>query len=295
LLLAYLDEFGHIGPYVSRNDPNYNDSPVFGLAGLTLPDSEVRQFGSWFYQRKCELLRFEIERSGKHAAVWEKKGAALFTTRNIEAYPELTRFTRRFLNRIASSGGNLIYVGVHKTARPGEHRPMQMYSAVLRESMKRLNQFAATKQATLLILVDQHQERDALITEASRAMFNPERPLSQVIEPPVQVESHRYQTLQAADWICGLIGRLRHTEQIGKVLRSFIGHRNSLASRSRGSRSEVVFEDLGPQRSSRASRPQTSGEAECVGGLEWWQWSTGGYACLRKRRFGASFTIKHRL
>jgi len=29
--LAYLDEFGHIGHYVSREDPKHNDSPVFGL------------------------------------------------------------------------------------------------------------------------------------------------------------------------------------------------------------------------------------------------------------------------
>ncbi|MXY18976.1 MAG: DUF3800 domain-containing protein, partial [Synechococcus sp. SB0664_bin_36] len=33
---AYLDEFGHIGPYVSREDPKYHQSPVFGLAGLVL-------------------------------------------------------------------------------------------------------------------------------------------------------------------------------------------------------------------------------------------------------------------
>ena len=33
---AYLDEFGHIGPYVSRTDPRYKDSPVFGLARFVL-------------------------------------------------------------------------------------------------------------------------------------------------------------------------------------------------------------------------------------------------------------------
>ena len=60
---AYLDEFGHIGPYVSRQDPRHNDSPVFGLAGFVLPSEQVRGFGTWFFQRKCELLAFEIERS----------------------------------------------------------------------------------------------------------------------------------------------------------------------------------------------------------------------------------------
>jgi hypothetical protein len=208
LFLAYLDEFGHIGPYIAKSHPAYNESPVFGLAGLILPHTEVRSFGTWFFQRKCDLLRFEIERSGEHPAVWEKKGSALYTTRNIENYPELVRFTKRFLNRIARCGGHVFYVGMHKTAAPIEHRPMKLYTAVLREAMKRLNQFAESSKESLLIVIDEHQEREALITEASRAMFHPDHPCTCLIEPPVQVESHRYQTVQAADWICGLVGRL---------------------------------------------------------------------------------------
>lgn len=31
----------------------------FGLAGFVLPIEEVRGFGTWFFQRKCELLAFE--------------------------------------------------------------------------------------------------------------------------------------------------------------------------------------------------------------------------------------------
>ena len=43
---AYLDEFGHIGPYLGRTHPRCNDSPVFGIAGLVLPVNEVRGFGT---------------------------------------------------------------------------------------------------------------------------------------------------------------------------------------------------------------------------------------------------------
>ena len=49
---AYLDEFGHIGPYVSRADPRYKESPVFGLAGFVLPAAEVRHGSS---QTSAEL------------------------------------------------------------------------------------------------------------------------------------------------------------------------------------------------------------------------------------------------
>ena len=67
--IAYLDEFGHVGPYVARSDPRHNDSPVFGLAGFVMPADKVRGFGTWFFKRKCELLDFEIQRSGEHPAV----------------------------------------------------------------------------------------------------------------------------------------------------------------------------------------------------------------------------------
>ena len=62
--IAYLDEFGHIGPFVSRQHPQHNTSPVFGLGGFVLPSSKVRAFATWFYQLKCNLLQFEIDRDG---------------------------------------------------------------------------------------------------------------------------------------------------------------------------------------------------------------------------------------
>ena len=53
IYIAYLDEFGHVGPYGSRTHPRHNDSPVFGFAGFVMPEEEVRGFGTWFYQCKC--------------------------------------------------------------------------------------------------------------------------------------------------------------------------------------------------------------------------------------------------
>ena len=120
---AYLDEFGHIGPYLGRTHPRYNDSPVFGFAGLVLPVDEVRGFGTWFFQRKCHLLDFELERSGEHPAQWEKKGSSLYTVTNVERYRELRTFTNRMLNKIESVGGFVLYVGVKKTASPDFHPP----------------------------------------------------------------------------------------------------------------------------------------------------------------------------
>jgi hypothetical protein len=101
--IAYLDEFGHVGPFISRSHERHNTSPVFGLGGFVIPVNRVRAFASWFYRLKCDLLAFEIKRSGVPAWQWEKKGASLYTTQNVLRYSELRRATTRLLNRIERS------------------------------------------------------------------------------------------------------------------------------------------------------------------------------------------------
>lgn len=77
LYIAYLDEFGHIGPYISANDPKHKTHPIFGLGGVVLPYDKVREFSTYFYKLKNNLLKFELQKSNKHPAKWEKKGAQL--------------------------------------------------------------------------------------------------------------------------------------------------------------------------------------------------------------------------
>ena len=211
---AYLDEFGHIGPYVGRAHPRYNESPVFGLAGYVLPSQEVRGFGTWFFQRKCELLGFEIERAGAHPALWEKKGASLYTATNVARYRELRTFTNRLFNRIEALGGFVFYVGIAKSAAPGAHHPNRLYARVFLEAIKRIDGFCAedcNPPETFALLLDEHEQRLALVAEAARSMYARYERRRHLIEPPFHLESHRYQTLQAADWIAGLVGRLGAT------------------------------------------------------------------------------------
>ena len=246
---AYLDEFGHIGPYISRTDPKYKTSPVFGLAGFVLPAVEVRGFGTWFFQRKCELLQFEIERSGEHPAVWEKKGASLFTLRNVTRYPELRVFTNRLLNKIERLGGFVFYVGIKKTAAPAEHDPNQLYRSVLVEAIKRINDFCEQNndphQDSFIVILDEHDQRSVLITAAAQSMYGNER-RRHLIEPPFHVESHRYQTLQAADWITGLVGRLGaiwaapEAYPENEPFRRYFEHRVNRASRRSGIRTSAA-------------------------------------------------------
>ena len=207
---AYLDEFGHVGPYISSNHAKHNESPVFGLAGFVLPSSKVRGFGTWFFQRKCELLHEEIERSRTIPARWEKKGTRLYTAKNVRSYRPLRVFANRLFNRIQRTGGFIFYVGTTKPNR--DLSSNQLYRGVFVEAIKRIDQFCDTDPHgphDFALILDEHEQRSNLVTVASIKMYarTAER-RRHLVEPPFHLESHRYQTLQAADWISAIVGRL---------------------------------------------------------------------------------------
>lgn len=207
MLIAFLDEFGHIGPFVSRSDQRYNHNPVFGLAGFALPHHCARSFATWFFQLKNQLLAPEVKSSGIHPATWEKKGADLFTTKNIKKYPNITAAVNRTINKIYRSDGRLFFYGRQKYMAPGQANPNGLYTTVMAHSIRRLDDYCKNNKQQFMMILDQHSNRIELLATAAKTMFG-DTPASCLIEPPFQVESHLYQTIQAADWIATLVGRL---------------------------------------------------------------------------------------
>lgn len=213
---VYLDEFGHIGPYVSSNDPKYNDSPVFGLAGMLLPVEEIREFAIWFYQLKCKLLAYDLKHANpgnRPAYQWEKKGSQVYTVVNVNKYKELRQATNRILNRITKAGGHVFYTGIHKTALPQDHNSSKVFSQQLLQTVRKIDQFCAAEKSTFMMLLDEQRAGDDWrmrnVEACTLAMFEDAvQKCRSLIEPPIQAESHLFQTLQCADWICGLVGRL---------------------------------------------------------------------------------------
>ena len=73
-------------------------------------------------------------------------------------------------------------------------------------------------------------------------MYAREEPRRHLIEPPFHLESHRYQTLQVADWIAGLVGRLATAWAVplaypeNQVFRRYFEHRLNGVSRRSGVR-----------------------------------------------------------
>ncbi|MHC2462080.1 DUF3800 domain-containing protein [Bradyrhizobium embrapense] len=207
MLFVYLDEFGHIGPYFGRAHPNYNSSPVFGIAGVILPESAIRPFASFFLQRKSELLGFEIEKSKKPAYQWEKHGSNLYTAKSILRYPEIGRTSFRILNRINKSGGKIFYFGKQKIAGTEAVNPTGLYKTVFSNAIRKLEAYSAERKENFVIVVDEHTARKELLDTAAKTMFGQD-PAFHLASPPFEVESHLNQNVQAADWVAAIIGKL---------------------------------------------------------------------------------------
>ena len=103
----------------------------------------------------------------------------------------------------------VFYVGMQKTHYPEEHNSKALYRAVLREAIKRLDDFCGHREGLFMIILDEQKDRifrEEIVAEASCEMFG-DAARARMIEPPIQAESHLFQTVQCADWICGLVGR----------------------------------------------------------------------------------------
>lgn len=58
MLLAYIDEFGHVGPYISPGHPKFKTYPIFRYSGFIVPAHNVRPLGAFLiYKGKVLLMR----------------------------------------------------------------------------------------------------------------------------------------------------------------------------------------------------------------------------------------------
>lgn len=208
MIFAYLDEFGHNGPYVSRDHKRYNTSPVFGLAGFLMPEARVRSFGTCFLQLKQAYLAQDPTRKNKPFHEWEKKGTNLFTAKSITKYPQLRECMFRTINEIESRGGKIIYQGREKIRGDGlKLNPNGLYTTIFADIIRAIDEYCEDIRENFVIVLDQHSARKELLVTASKTMYG-NRPTRRMICPPFEVESHLNQQVQAADWIATIKGRI---------------------------------------------------------------------------------------
>lgn len=207
MIFAFLDEFGHNGPYHSRNHPNYNTSPVFGLAGYLMPAQAIRGFGTYFLKLKQNLLGEEIARSGKQAYEWEKKGTNFFTANSIERYPNIRKGMFRMLNEIRRRDGKVFYYGREKIRERNDLNANGLYKTILSHAIRHIDSYCEGINENFVIVMDENSVRKELLETAAKTMFGNE-PARRMSSPPFEVESYLNQNIQAADWIATIAGRL---------------------------------------------------------------------------------------
>ncbi len=215
MYVGYFDEFGHNGLYRSRYDEAYKTHPVFGLGGFIIPVDSIRDLSGKFRFIKENGLREEIDAKviskGERVEHWEKKGSALLTTRNIEKYPQTRRIIFRVLNALNKLDARIVFYGQEKP-RGGndavEETNSQRYNHAMKQLIKRVQWSLPDGENFMLILDKQgDRERMEIFVETAAFMYSNNNAV-RLLEPPMEVESHLYQTVQCADWICGLLGRI---------------------------------------------------------------------------------------
>ena len=204
---VYLDEFGHIGPYMTRKALRYNESPVFGLGGIILPESAVRPFATRFLQLKQHVFKKEIASANTIGALWEKKGTEIFTTKKVAKYKHYRATGFRLINEVRNCGGKIFYYGREKIAGTTDVNSIGLYTTVLSHAIRQLESFATARRTSYVMVVDEHSARKQLLITASKTMFG-EVPATYLLSPPFEVESYINQNIQAADWVAAIIGRL---------------------------------------------------------------------------------------
>lgn len=212
MYFVYLDEFGHIGPFVARSNKKHNESPVFGLAGMILPENAVRPFATFFLKQKEKSFAAELNGTEKMAAKWEKKGTSFIRPLPMQRYPDARRLLHRVLKKVDELGGHVLFYGREKRRGLDENlNSTGLYTTCFSHSLRRLNTYCEQRDASFVVVMDQHSARKELLETAAKTMFG-NRPCAKLASPPFEVESYLNQNIQAADWIATLVGRLKALE-----------------------------------------------------------------------------------
>lgn len=217
MLLAYLDEIGAPGAFVSPSHPRFADSPAFGYGGFIIPEDKARVFGAYFAEAKKRLFKNEIP-EGQDPGRWEKKGASLLYARVCEERPQNLRVFNSLIGSLRGMGGHLFYyvdekpVGTPKQTNTGPAEFERREQSAMYEALNRIARHADKADQSVMVMMDQ-------INEKSRKQRLPQmyahilgraadfEEMRRIIEPPMHIDSTLSANIQFADWVCALVKR----------------------------------------------------------------------------------------
>ncbi len=215
VLLAYIDEIGETGAFVSKSDRRFKTSPAFGYAGFVVPEITARRFAQRFAREKQTVFAAEIEKAD-HAGRWEKKGSEIFHSYTAENYPEQIRvFNALAKILIEKFNGRLFYYANEKPIGTPKQTHLDKdarETAAMRETLNRLCTYADSRNQQLLVMIDQINEKDRAKRLPNmyghilgRASDHAE--MKRIVEPPMHVDSALSSNIQFADWVAAAVTR----------------------------------------------------------------------------------------
>lgn len=217
MLLAYLDEIGAPGAYVSPQHPRYADSPAFGYGGFIIPESKAREFGARFAAAKKSLFKNEIP-EGQDPGRWEKKGSSLLYAKVLDERPQNLRGLGSLVGALRGMDGWLFYyadekpVGTPKQTNTGPVEFERREQSAMQEVLNRIARHADKSGESVMVMMDQINEKSRkqrlpqmYAHILGRSSDFPE--MRRIIEPPMHVDSSLSANIQFADWVCAFAKR----------------------------------------------------------------------------------------
>jgi Protein of unknown function (DUF3800) len=215
MLLAYIDEIGETGAFVSKTDPRFRTSPAFGYAGFVVPDGAARRFGQLFDREKRTVFAPELARAA-HPGRWEKKGSELFHSFTAQHHPEQLRVFNGLVRLLCERfGGALFYYAEEKPVGTPKQTRLDKddrETRAMREALNRLCTHADREDQHLLVMIDQINEKDRakrlpLMYEHILGRADGHAEMRRIVEPPMHVDSALSANIQFADWIAAAVSR----------------------------------------------------------------------------------------
>lgn len=217
MLLAYIDEIGQTGAFVHPRHKRFSDSPAFGYGGFLIPEDKARDFGAYFAHSKQQLCKHEIPK-GTDPNQWEKKGSDLLYALVYEERRQNLRVLGSLISKLRNLGGQLFYyaeekpLGTPKETNCGPEEFKGREESAMRESLNRLARAADVNDESVLVLMDQINEKSrkqrlpAMYAHIlGRASWHEE--MRRIVEPPMHIDSQLSANIQFADWVCAMIKR----------------------------------------------------------------------------------------
>jgi len=214
VLLAYIDEIGEPGAFISRDHERFHTSPAFGYAGFVIEAECARIFGQRFTHEKRTLFAPELV-DQPNPGQWEKKGASMFRPTTASTHPQHLRVFAGLVRHLRSMRGMLFYYADEKpqgTPKQTNLDPAARETSAMQETLNRLCTYAERRQRNLLVMIDQINEK----TRAERLpqMYghifrrSADRPeMKRIVEPPMHVDSVLSANIQFADWVAAATTR----------------------------------------------------------------------------------------